>query len=106
VADLLYKEGFKTKEQLNQWLKENVMYPQEEYWGQIPGSFIGDPENLKKAKEGIEPYASWLKLPEGAVIPIPRNVNVNIMVAGGETNPYWQGGTLRYIGSASIDKWK
>jgi hypothetical protein len=109
VADLLYKEGFKTKEQLTQWLKENVMFAQEEYWGQMPGvgGFLGEhPENLEKAKAGVEPYASWLKLPEGAVIPVPRNVNVNIMVAGGGTNPYWQGGTLRYITSASVDRWR
>ncbi len=106
VADLLYKEGFKTKEQLNQWLKENVMYPQEEYWGEMFGVGGGHPKELEQAKAGVDPYASWLKLPEGAVIPVPRNVDVNIMVAGGETNPYWQGGTLRYITSASIDKWR
>lgn len=106
VADLLYKEGFKTKEQLNQWLKENVMFPQEEYWGQMFGVGMGHAKELEQAKAGVEPYASWLKLPEGAVIPVPRNIDVNIMVAGGETNPYWQGGTLRYIASASVDKWR
>jgi hypothetical protein len=106
VADLLYKEGFKTKEQLNQWLKENVMFPQEEYWGEMFGISGGHSKELEQAKAGVEPYASWLKLPEGAVIPVPRNVDVNIMVAGGETNPYWQGGTLRYITSASVDKWR
>jgi hypothetical protein len=106
VADLLYKEGFKTKEQLNQWLKENVMFPQEEYWGQMFGISGGHAKELEQAKAGVEPYASWLKLPEGAVIPVPRNVDVNIMVSGGETNPYWQGGTLRYITSASVDEWR
>jgi hypothetical protein len=108
VADLLYKEGFKTKEQLNQWLKENVMSPREEYWGQMPGvgGFMGEhADQFEQARAGVEPYASWLKLPEGAVIPVPRGVNVNIMVAGGGTNPYWQGGTLRYIKSASVDRW-
>ena len=106
VADLLYKEGFKTKEQLNRWLKGNVMFPQEEYWGQMFGVSMGHAKELEQAKAGVEPYASWLKLPEGAVIPVPRNVDVNIMVAGGETNPYWQGGTLRYITSASVDEWR
>ena len=106
VADLFYKEGFKTKELLNRWLNENVMYPQEDYWGQMPGVGRGHPEELQKAKCGVERYASWLKLPEGAVIPVPRGVDVNIMVAGGETNPYWQGGTLRYIASASVDEWR
>ncbi len=106
TADLLYKEGFKSKEQLNQWLKENVMHAQEEYWGEIFGVSSGHPKELELAKSGVEPYASWLKLPEGAVIPVPRGIDVNIMVAGGETNPYWQGGTLRYITSALVDEWR
>jgi hypothetical protein len=106
AADLLYKEGFKSKEQFSQWLKENVMHAQEEYWGEIFGVSPGHPKELELAKSGVEPYASWLKLPEGAVIPVPRGVDVNIMVAGGETNPYWQGGTLRYITSASVDEWR
>jgi len=82
------------------------MFPQEEYWGQMFGVSMGHAKELEQAKAGVEPYASWLKLPEGAVIPVPRNVDVNIMVAGGETNPYWQGGTLRYITSASVDEWR
>jgi hypothetical protein len=108
VADLLVKEGFKTKEQLNQWLRANVMTPREEYWGQMPGfSRSGDShaDQLEQAKAGVEPFASWLKLPEGTVIPVPRGVDVNILVAGGGTNPYWQGGTLGYLKSASVDQW-
>jgi len=106
TADQLYKEGFNSKEQLNQWLKENVMFPQEEYWYYRGFQSQGHPQEFELAKKGIEPYASWLKLPEGAVIPVPRGVDVNIMVAGGETNPYWQGGTLQYLASSSIDEWR
>ena len=106
VADLLYKEGFTSKEQLTRWLKDNVMYAQEEYWGEIFGVSPGHPKELELARQGVEPYASWLKLPEGATIPVPREVDVNIMVTGGETNPYWQGGSLRYISSASVDRWR
>ena len=106
VADLLYKEGFTSKEQLTKWLKDNVMYAQEEYWGETFGVSPGHPKELEMAKTGAEPYASWLKLPEGATVPVPRGVDVNIMVAGGETNPYWQGGSLRYLTSASVDAWR
>jgi hypothetical protein len=108
VAMMLHKDlGYETKEQFSRWLKENVMYTQTEYWG-FPGQFPGGghAEELKKAKAGIEPYASWLKLNEGELIPVPREVDVNIMVAGGETNPYWQGGSLGYRGSALIDEWR
>ena len=107
VAMMLQKDlGYQSKEQLSKWLKENVMMNQQEYWGYPDVTMRGHAEELEKARAGVEPYASWLKLPEGAVIPVPRNIDVNIIVSGGETNPYWQGGTLRYIGSASIDKWR
>ncbi len=106
AADLLYREGFTSKEQLTRWLKDSVMHPQEEYWGEIFGVSPGHPKELEMAKAGVEPYASWLKLPEGSTIPVPRDVDVNIMVAGGETNPYWQGGSLGHLASASVDAWR
>jgi hypothetical protein len=115
VAMMLQKDlGYQSKEQLSQWLLDNVKTNQQEYWG-LPGISEGHPEELEQARARVEPYASWLKLPEGAVIPVPRTKagpgfitlrDVNIMVAGGETNPYWQGGTLRYVASASVDKWR
>jgi hypothetical protein len=108
VAMMLHKDlGYKSKEQFQQWLKENVMYDQQQYWG-FPGQFPegGHPEELKKAKAGVEPYVSWLKLPEGAKIPVPRDLDIHIMVAGGETNPYFQAGSLRCLGMASVDEWR
>ncbi len=112
VAMMLQKDRrYESKEALSQWLHENVLMTQTEYWG-YPGQAFGGyavgghTEELEKAKAGVEPYASWLNLLEGALIPVPRGVDVNIIVAGGETNPYWQGGSLRYLGSASVDEWK
>jgi hypothetical protein len=83
------------------------MFDQKQYWG-FPGQFPegGHPDALAKAKAGEEPYASWLKLPEGVTIPVPRNVDVNIMVAGGETNPYFQAGSLGLMGTALVDEWR
>lgn len=108
VAMMLKNDlGYNTKEAFQKWLYDNVMYDQKQYWG-FPGQFPegGHPEELKKAKAGIEPYASWLKLNEGEMIPVPREVDVNIMIGGGETNPYWQAGGLRLLGMASVDEWR
>jgi hypothetical protein len=108
VAMMLHDDlGYKTKEEFNRWLKENVKFDQKQYWG-FPGQFPegGHPEELAKAKAGEEPYASWLKLPEGVTIPVARQLDVNIMVAGGETNPYWQAGSLGLLGTASVDEWR
>jgi hypothetical protein len=113
VADMLYRElGYKTKEQFQDWLNKSVGTIKEDYWGAIPGQGGAERSGGRRAKEyeqaktGIEPFATWLKYPEGAVLPVSRNVQVNILVTGGETNPYWQGGSLRYIASASVDKWR
>lgn len=112
VAQKLKERGFESKEKFIEWLKQNVMVPQEEYWG-IPGLFVvPHPEEKELGEKGVEPYASWLKLPEGAVIPVPRvNVSIggydiNVIVVGGGTNPYWQGGTLRHLASALVDEWR
>jgi hypothetical protein len=81
---------------------------------------------LKKAKAGVEPFASYLKLGEGAVIPVSRFIGrvvmgtpvnasvdfpasptpIEIVVTGGGTNTCWAGGDFSYASSASIDKWR
>jgi hypothetical protein len=35
----------------------------------------------------------------------PHMNDINIVVAGGQTNAFFQAGTLSYTVSASIDKW-
>ncbi len=95
-------EGFETKEKLNQWLTENVRFTMWNYWNALPS-------NLKKAKQGIQPFASLLKLPPESASPLqlfaPR-AGVEIVVTGGETNSFWYAGDFRYLASASVDKWK
>jgi hypothetical protein len=60
---------------------------------------------LPLAEQGIEPYATWLKLPPDAVIaPYNETENINIVMAGGETNPLWLTTDLWYTVSASIDE--
>jgi hypothetical protein len=35
-----------------------------------------------------------------------RGSPIEIIVVGGETNPYWVAGDFGYVGSASVDKWR
>jgi hypothetical protein len=96
------EEGFETKEKLNQWLTENVRFTMWNYWNAMPG-------DLKKAKAGIQPFASLLKRPPESDSPLRLfgpNAGVEIAVVGGETNPFWFAGDFRYLTSASVDKWK
>jgi hypothetical protein len=103
AKDLKESQGFKTKEELCQWLVKNTFKSTWEYWACRP-------DDLKKAQEGVEPFASWLKLPPGALIPVPvffdSKKPIEIIVVGGRTNPFWQAGDFNYIASASVDKWK
>jgi hypothetical protein len=59
------------------------------------------------AEQGVEPYASWKKLPEDTLIaPYNNPESINIVVVGGETSPMWKVSDFAYATSASVDKWR
>jgi len=59
------------------------------------------------ARNGVEPYASWLKLPKDALVDPYRNPDViNVVVAGGETQALWLTTDMWYTKSMSIDRWR
>ena len=115
VAADLQANGFKTKEDFAQWLAKNTKTPAWLYWSTHEDEY-------KQARQGVEPYASYLKLGDTAEIPVsrftsrprgggltaaPRNANpIEIVSVGGGTNTFWSGGDFSYVGSASIDKWR
>jgi hypothetical protein len=102
AAALKEKEGFETKEKLNQWLTQNVRFTMWNYWNALP-------DDLKKAKAGIEPFASLLKLAPEADSPLQLfqpEAGVEIVVTGGGTNSFWYAGDFRHLASVSIDKWR
>jgi len=96
------EEGFETKEKLNQWLTKNVRFTMWNYWNALP-------DDLKKAKAGVQPFASLLKLPPESDSPLQLfhpGAGVEIVITGGETNSFWYAGDFRYLASSSIDKWR
>ncbi len=100
--DLKDYQEFGTKEQLSEWLMKNAGTPALQYWG-------SHREELQKAKAGVEPYASWLKYPEGSYVPVSSfkpETPIEIIVVGGETNPFFLVGDFRHVSSASVDKWR
>jgi hypothetical protein len=96
-------QGFETKSAYSRWLSENVKIPAE----QFRGSDINYAFTKPVAEQGIEPYASWYKLPDDALI-APYNIaeNINVIVVGGETNAFWKTTDFAYSMSVSIDKWR
>jgi hypothetical protein len=62
---------------------------------------------LPTGRQGVEPFASWMKLPKDEKIPqFPSASRINILSVGGETNLFWQAGDFGYLSTASVDKWR
>ena len=100
VAPSFVRFGFDTKEKLSQWIIANVTIPKVHYWNQQEVINY----QLGPARSGVEPYASWLKLPDDAPIPIINQVNV--VVVGGSGNVRWGVDGCGYQKSAKVDDWK
>jgi hypothetical protein len=103
VAKNLRAEGFKTKQDACKWIVENSKVPVGHFWeSQVQSGFA---KGL--AAQGVEPFATWAKLPKDALI-TPRFSpdGLNILVVGGETNPMWITTDFTYTRSVSIDQWR
>lgn len=103
VAKGLKDQGFKTKQDVARWLSENVKFTAGQYWGaDVIYAFMAP-----LARQGVEPYATWSKLPNDELIaPYNDPSQINIVVVGGETNPLWLTTDFTYTQSASVDKWR
>ena len=97
------REKFDTKEKLSQWFFENSKIPYQVYWDyQLVINYI---EPL--ARKGVEPYATYLKMPKDSMVPRFANPKgISVVVVGGETNAYWFAADFSYTKSVSVDKWR
>jgi len=103
VARDLKTQGYDTKEKLSDWLQKNTKLTVADY---KDAKFVAD-FDAPRAKKGIEPYASWFKLPATALIPrFASPKDIDIVVTGGETQAVFQAGNLRYVTSVAVDKWR
>jgi hypothetical protein len=93
--------GFDTKEKLIAWCADNALLTAREYWDNQSIQLL-----RPKAVAGIEPYASRLKAHPDDIIKIYEPSEINIVVAGGETQGAWKmiSGALR--ATVSIDAWR
>jgi hypothetical protein len=100
---LKQREGFHSKAQLAQWFHEHARIPAEVYWDyQLVINYI-EPQ----ARKGVEPFASYLKLPGDAMIPrFAEPAKISTVVVGGEKNAYWFATDFGYLKSESVDRWR
>jgi hypothetical protein len=94
--------GFDTKEKLIAWCADNALMTAREYWDNQWIQYLMRP----RAVAGVEPYASRLKAKPDEMIRIFEPREINIVVAGGETQGAWKmiSGSLR--AQVSIDAWR
>jgi hypothetical protein len=93
--------GFDAKEKLIAWCADNALLTAREYWDNQSIQLL-----RPKAVAGVEPYASRLKAQPNEVIKIYEPSDINIVIAGGETQGAWKmiSGALR--ATVSIDAWR
>jgi hypothetical protein len=102
VARGFVELGFDTKEKLIDWCAKNGRLPAREYWDNQWIQYLLRP----RAVAGVEPFASRYRAPPDELIQIFEPEDINIVVAGGETQGAWKmiSGALR--GIVSIDEWR
>jgi hypothetical protein len=100
---LAQREGFDSKAKLAQWFHEHSRIPADVYWDyQLVINYI-EPQ----ARKGVEPFASYLKLPKEATIPrFAEPEKIGIVVVGGEKNAYWFATDFGHLKSESVDRWR
>ena len=104
IEQLNEREGFDSKEKLIDWIYKNTTIKVGDW---LDNFWSIQNFTLPTGRKGVEPYASWMKLPMDATIPqFTRPSNINILSVGGGTNLFWQAGDFGYISSASVDKWR
>jgi hypothetical protein len=103
VAGLLQTaHGFKTKEQLSEWFSQNAQKIAGSFWGNgVIQSVV-----VPLAMQGLEPYASWRKLPEDAMIkPFTNPRAIHIVVTGGKIQTTWFVTDFGMRRGVKIDDW-
>jgi len=103
VAGLLQNaHGFKTKEQLSEWFSQNAEKTAGNYWGNgVIQSMV-----VPLALQGLEPYASWRKVPNETMIkPFTNSRAIHIVVTGGKIQTTWFVTDFGMRRGVKIDDW-
>lgn len=91
-------DGFAAKEDFSRWISANALIPNGRYWGTDTIDMLVTPA----ANAGVEPYASWKKLPSEELIPHYHNPdNINLVVVGGGDKPGLEDERLRLLGTGA-----
>jgi hypothetical protein len=103
VAKLLKDtQGFNTKNELSQWLADNVEKTVASYWGNGVVSTM----QATMALQGLEPQATWIKSPPDTLIKPFNAKSIQIIVTGGGIQTTWFVTDFRVGRGTLVDEWK
>ena len=103
AVQLHHTQGFGTKEAFSDWLSQNVQTRAETFWGSAIAAAIMGP----LGKQGLEPYATWQKVPQDSLIKqFPNAQNIHTVVAGGNTASVWFVTDFRAGRGVKVDDWR
>jgi hypothetical protein len=104
VAALLKNtQGFKTKDALSQWFSENV----DKTVASFLGNGVQSGMSASFAAQGLEPYATWVKLPPETIIkPFNNPKGIQIVVVGGKIQTTWFVTDFRLGRGTLVDDWR
>ena len=101
-AASLHEQGYDTKAKLIDYFYKHATQTAKEY-RERNWSYLFE---YGQALRGVEPFATWYKLPDDTVIPkFPHPERIAVVVIGGQTDPVSQVANFSYGRSISIDKW-
>ena len=104
VAELIENvQGFKSKEDLSKWLSGYVEKTVDSFWG----NGVVSTSAATLAMQGLEPYASWRKLPGDSLIkPFNNPRAIQVVVAGGAIQTTWFVTDFRLGRGVLVDDWR
>jgi hypothetical protein len=103
VVSHLKEQGFSTAGELGEWISKNFKMTAGQFFSSDLGYSLGQP----MARDGVEPFASWWKLPKDALIaPYVNPGQISSIVVGGETQALWFTTDMSCTQTVSIDKWR
>jgi hypothetical protein len=96
-------QGFQTKEAFGEWMSKNAEVPAATFWA----NSIVSGTRAPLGKQGLEPYASWLKVSGDTLIKhLPNAQSIRSIVLGGETASVWFITDFGARRGVSIDAWR
>jgi hypothetical protein len=102
IKQLNDNEGFKSKEQFSEWVQKNTSVTVRAWKNDYYAV-----QNFVLTYPDTEPIATWIKMPDDALIPQFRTPNsISILSVGGGTNYFWKAADFGYGRSASVDNWR